>query len=189
MLTYLRRIEDGKKSRGFSSWRGLFGPRTRYEQSDEFPNDFTERRLNRRLFDYWQRKCRAGGLPCPSTIDAAELGGDWDYCFLLDARDLPDFANFIHLGQKLAPFSGVYLSGKEDWFRTVLDKTTQQVPRALQSRKPVLCDDELTLFDGRRLLFRTVLLPLSEDGTAVTHLLGAANGRYAEADEKAEVCA
>ena len=179
MLTYLRK-SDHVRPRKWTDWKSIFSRPARFEKSDELPGDFTERRLNRRVFDYWRKKCDGEALPCLSKIEGSELGADWDNCFVIDAREQLDYANYVYLGANLAPFSNVYLSGKTEWMRTVLDKATDQVPLALESGQPVLCDDELKLFDGRRLLFRTVVLPLSEDGQAITHMLGAANGRVAE---------
>jgi hypothetical protein len=176
MLTYLRR-EERKPTNARRFWRSRLEGRPGFVEANELPQDFAERRLNQRVFSYWQGMRCEGSLPAPGDVDPAELGDDWAHCFILDMSADYGFSKFDYLGISLAKFSGVFLSGHNDWTRTVLDAATDQVAKVVERAGPVLCDDELTLFDGRRLLFRSVLLPLSVGGGRITHLLGAANGK------------
>jgi hypothetical protein len=180
MLTYLRR-EPGRPRTGWTWLSALFRSDSNFVEGNELPQDVDERRLNQRVFQYWQDHRPPGGFPAPADICAEALEEDWESCFILDARGDHGYPKFDYLGRRLAKFSGVFLSGRTDWNRTVLDKATEQVAKTLSTKGPVLCDDELTLFDGRRLLFRSVLLPLSADGATITHLLGAANGKLVDA--------
>jgi hypothetical protein len=179
MLTYLRREE--RKISGWGRLTSLFKPGSGFIEDNQLPEDLAERRLNRRVHAYWEEKRGASGFPRPSDIVPKDLGEDWAFCFILDITGCFGFCKFDCLGTELAKFSGVFLSGRHDWTSTVLDKATGQVAKVVASRGPVFCDDELTLFDGRRLLFRSVLLPLSADQKSITHLLGAANGKLAAA--------
>ncbi len=179
MLTYLRREE--RKPSGWSRLTSLFRPGSGFVEDNELPQDIAERRLNRRIYNYWAARRGSGCLPAPGEITPAELGEDWPFCFILDISAGFGFPKFDFLGAELAKFSGVFLSGRNDWMSTVLDKATGQVGKVVESGGPVFCDDELTLFDGRRLLFRSVLLPLSADAMTITHLLGAANGKLSSA--------
>ena len=180
MLTYLRR-EEHKPPTGWGRLTSMFRTGPAFVEDNELPQDFAERRLNRRVFSYWESKRMQGRHPAPQEIRAEELGTDWQYCFVLDISTNYGFAKFDYLGAELAKFSGVFLSGRHDWTQTVLDKATGQVARVVKSGGPVLCDDELKLFDGRQLLFRSVLLPLSRDGQVISHILGAANGKLSPA--------
>jgi len=177
MLTYLRR--EGRKPSGWSRLTSRFKPDSAFVEDKELPQDIAERRLNRRVYSYWELKHGAAGLPAPSDIKPEELSEDWPFCFILDIGAGFGFPKFDFLGAEIAKYSGVFLSGRRDWTSTVLDKATGQVSKVVASGGPVFCDDELTLFNGRRLLFRSVLLPLSADGMTITHLLGAANGKFA----------
>jgi len=47
---------------------------------------------------------------------------------------------------------------------------------ALERGAPVLVEEELTQYDNRKLLLRSVLLPLSDNQNTIDHLLGAAHG-------------
>jgi hypothetical protein len=44
-------------------------------------------------------------------------------------------------------------------------------------KMPVLVEDRMTLFDGGKLLFCSVILPLSSDQKQIDYLLGGANGK------------
>ncbi|MCP5432022.1 MAG: PAS domain-containing protein [Alphaproteobacteria bacterium] len=140
------------------------------------PSSQGERRLARRLLRHWQELPRTARLPLVSAVDPSAIGEDWDNCFLIDCRKGVDFPNFCYLGGKLARFSGVFLQGEGRWTTTVLDRATADIRRAVETEEVVTSEDELKLFDGRRLLFRAVLLPMSEDGLRLTHLLGGASG-------------
>ena len=179
MLTYLRR-EERKPQHGWGRLASLFRSGPGFIEDSELPQDFAERRLNRRVLSYWDSKRSKGALPRPGDIRGDELGADWPYCFILDIRRDYGFTKFDFLGIELAKFSGVFLSGRTDWKSTVLDKATSQVGKVVATGGPVLCDDELVLFDRRRLVFRSVLLPLSGNGKAITHVFGAANGKLVQ---------
>jgi len=140
-----------------------------------------ERRLSHRLFLYWLLQCGDRDFAALNDIDPAMLRDDWDWCFVIDVKRSVDFPYFEHLGAHLAKYSGVLLSGQRDWRATVLDKATEKFREVLAARAPLLLEDDLTLFDGRRLLFRSIMLPLSDDQRAVDHILGAANGKVVEA--------
>ncbi|GAB4537686.1 MAG: hypothetical protein Tsb0010_16800 [Parvularculaceae bacterium] len=135
-----------------------------------------ERRLAQRVFLYWLLRCKDRPYAKPEDIEPEAIGRDWDWCFVIDAARSCGFPYFTHLGQKLAGFSGVLLSGR-DWTQTLLDKATQKFQQTLEERAPVLIEEEVTLYNRQRLLCRSILLPLSEDGRNITHVLGAANGK------------
>jgi hypothetical protein len=136
-----------------------------------------ERRLTYRLLNYWDEL--RGGRPFPrlADIDSSAIPDIWPWCFVLDTHlDYPS-PYFQYLGEDLAKYSGIYLSGKDDWRMTLLDKAASHLGRTLSVREPILIEDELTRFDGRELVFRSIMLPLSDDGESISHVLGAANGR------------
>lgn len=173
MLFGLKQSEPQARGQtAFGAARGAHKP----ADTDETTAKGAERRLNRRLLSYWQELCDGRRFPCISELSADALGEDWDDCFILETSDGCEFPNFVFLGRRLAKFSGVFLSGKRDWTCTVLDKATEAVSQAVASENWVLAEDELVLFDGRELLFRSALLPMSANGETITHIFGGANG-------------
>jgi hypothetical protein len=58
-----------------------------------------------------------------------------------------------------------------------------QLPRVVSARRGLMIEGGATL-DGIGILYRSVLLPLSENSVAIDHLLGAANYRLLREDEE-----
>ena len=75
-----------------------------------------------------------------------------------------------------------FLGGKDDWSLTLLDKATHRFQDAMTHRQPVMLEDEIVRYDGTQLLFRSILLPLSDNGETINYLLGAANGKIIAAN-------
>lgn len=141
------------------------------------PATVEDKRLVQRILAHWQEWCLGDEFPRRADIAGDVFGDDWQDCFILDSTSEHPFPVFDFMGQRLAKFSGVFLSGKSDWTETLLDKATGHVDEVFESRDVVLIEEILTRFDGKRLAFRCILLPLSEDGETITHILGAANGK------------
>ncbi len=138
----------------------------------------TDRRLTRRLVDAWARAAR-GHFPSWEALQEMDLGEDWDWIFAVDLERSVGFPYFIYLGDNLGKLSDVYLSGTADWTMSVLDRAAADIYSAVAEEGPCFRDDLLTLCDGRRVLFRAVTAPLADDGKIITHVVGAANGRFA----------
>lgn len=145
------------------------------------PASVEDQRLVQRVLARWQDWCLGDEFPRRADIASDVFGDDWDDCFILDSQSEHPFPAFEYLGSNLARFSGVFLSGASDWTHTVLDKATGHVDELMEFHDAVLMEEILMLYDGRRLAFRCILLPLSQDGRTITHVLGAANGKLLDA--------
>ncbi|MFQ5563087.1 MAG: hypothetical protein ACE5FO_05915 [Parvularculaceae bacterium] len=141
------------------------------------PVGVTERRLTRRVHAVWEQ-LKGEKLPDWRTIRRADMNDDWAWCFAVDWRLSQRYPYFIYLGDQLSSFSNVFLSGARECETTLLEKATQWMSEAARDCAPSFHDDDVTLYDGRRALLRSVILPLADDGETVTHILGAANGRF-----------
>ncbi len=136
-----------------------------------------ERRLVYRILRYWQQQRGARTFPSLDDINPEDIVDLWPSCFVLETQNSVDAPYFQYLGASLAKYSGVFLSGEKDWSLTLLDKATLGFRNAIEKMEPLMLEDEITRFDGTQLLFRSILLPLSDNGEQVDHLLGAANGK------------
>ncbi|MEM1140096.1 MAG: PAS domain-containing protein [Pseudomonadota bacterium] len=134
-----------------------------------------ERRLVQRVMAYWVDLRGERRFPRLAEVSSCALGEDWQWCFVLDLKTADPFPIFQYLGTDLCKLSGIFLSGKNDWTSTVLDKVTERVDEVKALQASVMVEDELRLFNQQRLLFRFVMLPLGEDDR-LTHVLGAGNG-------------
>lgn len=145
------------------------------------PVAIVERRLVRNLLSYWERRRGEREFPSLQDIDPAEIAELWPSCFVLDTASNHRFPYFRYLGRSLARHSGTFLSGKRDWTLSLLDKAVYRYREAVERREPVLVEEELTLYDGTMLLFRSALLPLSDDQQTINFILGAADGKLVSA--------
>ncbi|WP_428409823.1 hypothetical protein [Hyphococcus sp.] len=136
----------------------------------------TERRVTERVRNKWARIAR-GRLPSLNEIEALNFGPDRLYCFAVDLRLSDIFPYFIFMGEAISRYSTAYPLGDARREKTLLDTAIAKMDEAALSRAPVEYSDIKELDDGRRVAFRTVLLPVSENGTDVTHIFGAARGR------------
>jgi hypothetical protein len=153
------------------------GPRMGKDEDDLLHYHAAERRLVGRLLGYWHALCEGRTFPSLKDLDPERIGDDWRWSFILETGDHRDFPNFRYLGPELAKFSGVFLAGQDDFTTTLLDVATHKLDRVFREGCPLLMEDVVTRFDGQRLMFRAVLLPLSDDGETINYVLGAANGR------------
>jgi hypothetical protein len=142
-----------------------------------------DRRLDQRLLASWARAGR-GAFPSWADIKSVDLGEDWNWVFVVDLKQSIGFPYFVFLGSRLARLSDVYLSGSAEWTLSLLDKATLQIEAAVALEAPHQFADELQLSDGRRIMFRTITAPLADDGATITHVVGAAHGRFVDADGK-----
>jgi len=141
-------------------------------------HDAAERRLVGRLLSYWHKLCDGRPYPCLKDLDPEQIGTDWRWSFILATGSYRDFPNFVYLGPDIAKYSGIFLAGQDNFTSTLLDVATHKLDRVFREGCPLLMEDVVTLYDGRRLMYRTVLLPLSDDGETINYVLGAANGRF-----------
>ncbi len=136
----------------------------------------TERRLTERVKNKWARIAR-DRLPPLSEVQTINFGPDKPYCFAVDLRLSDVFPYFLFMGEELAKYSTVYPMGDPRREKTLLDAALAKMDEAALSRGPVEFSEIKRLDDGRRVAFRSILLPASENGVDVTHIFGAASGR------------
>jgi hypothetical protein len=133
-----------------------------------------ERRLVWRVLRHWTEMVDGRSCPRRDEIDPWMLGEDWANCLLIAVQSPVELSHFITVGENLA----VALCPKH----TLAGVLLSHLPRVLSARRCLIIEGAATL---RRapILFRGALLPLSEHGMAIDHVLGAANHRALRAGE------
>ncbi len=137
-----------------------------------------DRRLTRRVVDVWARAAR-GHFPSWQAMQAADLGDDADWMFVVDCEKSVGFPYFVFVGGRLAKLADVFLCGADQLGLSLLDRATADIAAAREREAPHFREETLVLCDGRRILMRAVTAPLADDGETVSHVLGAINGRFA----------
>jgi len=133
-----------------------------------------ERRLVYRVLRHWTEIKRGGRIPRRDEINRCVLGKDWANCLLIAVQSPIEFSRFVTVGVNLAvafcptdTLAGVLLS---------------RLSRVVSARCGLIFEGGATL-SGVDILHRSILLPLSEDGVAIDHVLGAVSYHPLPAEE------
>jgi hypothetical protein len=127
-----------------------------------------ERRLVWRVLRHWNEIKEGGRFPRVGEIDPWMFGEDGPNCLLIAVQAPIELSHFVSVGVNLA----VALC-KTDTLAGVL---LSRLPRVVWARRGLIIEGGATL-RGEGIIYRSALLPLSEDGIAIDHLLGAMNYR------------
>ena len=134
-----------------------------------------ERRLVERVLHHWTEMAAGGwGFPQLNEIDPWMVGNDWANCLVIAVQSPVELSHFVAVGENLA----VALCPRD----TLAGVLLSHLPRVLSVRRGLIVEGGATL-RGVPVLYRGALLPLSEDGVAIDHMLGAANYRALLAGE------
>jgi len=145
-----------------------------------------ERRLVLRLMAYWDDLRGERGYPPAREIEPATVGDDWAHCVVIEVGQPLAASTFVHIGQALDP---QLPEGGERKLESLpadslLYHATAYLERVLEKRVPMSLGGKATVA-GNSVLYRSILLPLSNDGRKIDHVLGAANCRVV-ADDRTE---
>lgn len=148
------------------------------------PSNPKERRLVLRLLGHWRELCGEQDLPERGAVDGAAIPDMWDYCFVIDvAGGTPRFA---HFGDWHKAFYGADMTGKPLSAlapETLAERTTRYLPEVLRRRVPITYGGTLEEPPGRKVLYRSILLPLSDGAERIVGVLGGANCRVVQEDQ------
>ncbi|RMF07811.1 MAG: hypothetical protein D6763_11450 [Alphaproteobacteria bacterium] len=145
--------------------------------SRTYLSEAEERRFVLRLLEYWQVLRGARDFPRLADINFNDMGHDSASCAVLTLADPLDETGLVHVGLRLKP---------EEWETTDQRRLSEVPPDSLlfhmvthlqttlQKRVPVSMGGGFTLY-GKPVLGRSILLPLSDDGETISHVLGGIN--------------
>jgi hypothetical protein len=133
-----------------------------------------ERRLTTRVLGHW-KKIAGKGFPKRSQIDPRQFGADWGHCLMIDIDDVLVNSRFSHVGNALRDSTWPTFdrqSVSECLEGSLLELVTRHIGRVTEKRKPISFGGPATHEDGD-ILYRTILLPLSETGDKIDGILAA----------------
>lgn len=143
-----------------------------------------ERRLVLRLMAYWDDLRGDREFPRCDEIDPEAIGDDWPACCLIRVAEPLSRSAIVYAGGDVLPdgLPKAESSTVADLpAEVLLHHALSFLDRALDKQVPISLGGEAALPSGA-LLYRSILLPLSDDGRTIDHLLGAANWRPVAAD-------
>jgi hypothetical protein len=126
------------------------------------------RRLVDRVYRVWLGILRDGRFPSIQQLEPSMFGDDWPNCCLIAVRSPVQHSHFVELGGNLA-----LMHCPNDSLAGVL---LAHIPQVLSERRCLMIKGRAVL-RGAGILYRSALFPLSKDGVAIDHILGAANHR------------
>jgi hypothetical protein len=134
-----------------------------------------KRRLVDRVLRLWTEKTNGGRFPRRDQIQPSMLGADWINCLVIAVRSPIQLSYFVDVGENLS-----FAHCPNDSLAGVL---LSHLPPVLAERRCLMIEGRATL-RGSGVLYRSALFPLSEDGFAIDHVLGAANHRLLRENEE-----
>jgi hypothetical protein len=140
--------------------------------------DQTERRLTNRVLRVW-KALASDGFPSRAQIDPTAFGADWSQCLMIDIAPELRRSRFSYVGSGLRDASWPTFDRQclaECLDGSLLELVTRHVPRLLQANKPVTTGGQ-AVHEESNILYRTILLPLSESGHQVDGVLAAVGYR------------
>ncbi len=146
--------------------------------------DPMERRLVLRLLGYWRGLGDGERLPSESEIDPKAIQDMWPCCAVLDVAGKETDPEFTYVGTALAE-AGAELAGRklsDAPVDTLVSRGFDYFHEVLAKKVPICFGGEFVNQRGVKVLYRSVILPLSHDGVNINRLLCAANCREVAAD-------
>lgn len=140
-----------------------------------------ERRLVLRLLAYWRDLAPEGQLPAAHCIQPADIADMWPACFTLDLGGPKPI--FAYVGDLHVAHHGRDLTGRpaeEAGTDTLLWHAVEYFDEVLSRKIPITYGGTFPGGDGEPVAYRSILLPLSDDGDEITGILGGANCRLEE---------
>lgn len=146
---------------------------------DQLPKGM-ERRLVLRLLAHWRELCGERAFPSFADVDPGRMTTMWAKCLVLDFVGHAENPVFRTIGTDLADLIDIDLVDKhisEAPGNTLVSAAVSYASEVLRKKVPISRGGEFFRSDGVRVLYRSILLPMSDDGETVSGLLGAANCR------------
>jgi hypothetical protein len=123
-----------------------------------------ERRLVDRVLRQWTEIARGGRLPRRDDVDSYLLGDDGANCLVILVESPIELSHFVAVGLNLA----VALCPAD----TLAGVLLSRVPQVVSGHRGLIVEGGAKL-RSMEILYRAALLPLSEDGATIDHVLGA----------------
>jgi hypothetical protein len=148
-----------------------------------------ERRLVTRVLHHWHETAMGQRFPHAGQIDPWLVGDDWANCALVQLAPKIDQSRFVVVGGNLLPQRQVLLDGhlvSSCSHGSVLGVMMKYLPRFQPNGGPLRVSGAAQ-HCGNAVLFRGVLLPLSDDAVHIDHVLAAASFRDLRRGEDKEL--
>lgn len=135
-----------------------------------------ERRVAAQLLEYWNTTRGERAFPNENDIDPDALSDIWDNCFMVQARDIEQSAdyNYSYLGNNIIKAYRGEVMDTEclPMIGTNAGLLGSSFEVVLENKSPMEEDGEFLSLDGNRVQFRQCLLPLGDETGQITAVFG-----------------
>lgn len=131
------------------------------------------RRLVLRLLSHWRELVGERQYPSFSELDPESIPDIWIYSFVLDIAGHADDPIFRVVGPKYAAYSPISKAPRD----SLIEKSVAFAQEVIAKQVPISRGGEFMKPGGGKVLYRGIILPMSDDGITVSRLLGVANCR------------
>jgi len=139
-----------------------------------------ERRMVLRLLSQWRDWCGDDQYPSFASVDPMQIAEIWDYCFVLDIVGHEDNPVVRTVGAELQndlPESVRDIALSDVPTPSLIEHAASYYQEILARGVPISRGGEFVKYDGMKVLYRSIIMPMSDDGVTVSGLLGAASCR------------
>ncbi|MBL4800837.1 MAG: hypothetical protein JKY45_03015, partial [Emcibacter sp.] len=128
------------------------------------------------LYNYWFGLADDCGIPSLTSLNPDDIAPYKNNMVLIDLRDTKDEPTLQVIGQLLSQDLDMDLSLKgisEIPRRTLLSRITDHYMEVLANKSPISFDAEFLNKEHKKIFYRGILLPFSDDGQSINFILGA----------------
>ncbi len=134
--------------------------------TEALANNAVERRMIRRLLDFWKALGDRGSFPSLKDFNVEAIPDFPPHCFVLDLTGDPDNPVFRVVGTALTVNCGRHLAGKPLSATprlSLLSRLTDHSRQVLESKAPAEFEAEYVTEQGVRTVYRAIMLPFGPD--------------------------
>ena len=139
-----------------------------------------ERRLVLRLLQHWRGSGDVDHFPSLAAIDGSAIPDMWPHCAVLEIAGKETDPEFSYIGSALGASAGTELSGRKFSAApadTLIARGLSYYGQVLIKKVPITFGGDFVDGRGTKILYRSIILPLSENGADIDRLLAGANCR------------
>ena len=139
-----------------------------------------DRRMVLQMLAYWRKLCGDRTFPSFEDVDPRAIAEIWVNVFVLDLARYPDDPLFRLVGDSFTAFTGSPLRNiriSEVPANTLAAKSVSYYREVIEMGVPISRGGDFVKSDWTKVLYRSVILPMSDDSATISGLLGAANCR------------
>jgi len=144
------------------------------------PQGGRERRMVLRLLEFWRAAKGDASFPPAAKLDEAAMPELYPFCMLLYVRPNPADPLVTAVGRTISSYADAALKGltvSRFERNTLPAEAVTYLSEVLRKGVPISRGGSFTDKHGATILYRSIVLPVAEDGETITGLIAAANCR------------